>query len=121
MVNQSWEDATFMDMGSAPATLDAARACDFLGCAPGNDGQQADAIQAYVQADMKGRTWICLPPEARPDDWEGKYDWPVVPMHKALYGHPDSGTIWEEHCDGIVQKTGFVPIGPEWPSCYVHQ
>ena len=27
VVNQSWADATFLDMGSAPALLDAARAC----------------------------------------------------------------------------------------------
>ena len=28
-----------------------------------------------------------------------KYHQPVVRVLKALYGHPDSGTYWEKHCD----------------------
>ena len=46
--------------------------------------------------------------------------WPVVQLKKALYGHPDSGTYWEQHCDAHTKKVGFQPIGPEWPSCYWH-
>ena len=38
-------------------------------------------------------------------------------LDKALYGHPDSGTYWEEHCDKHCQSVGFVPI-TNWPSCY---
>ena len=40
-------------------------------------------------------------------------------MFRCLYGHPDSGGMWEKHCDSIVKDRGFTPI-PEWPSCYVH-
>ena len=43
---------------------------------------------------------------------------PVVILKKALYGHPDSGTYWEKHCDAHLRSIGFVPIAPEWPSCY---
>ena len=45
---------------------------------------------------------------------------PVVRLKKALYGHPDSGTFWEKHCDMHVRKVGFLPVGEEWPSCYHH-
>ena len=31
---------------------------------------------------------------------------------KALHGHPDAGTFWEQHC--------FQPVGEELPSVYTH-
>ena len=37
---------------------------------------------------------------------------------KALYGHPDAGTMWEQHCDKHVREVGFMPVGDEWPSMY---
>ena len=66
-----------------------------------------------------------MPEEAWPDDPElrAKFEAlekPVVMLKKVLYGHPDSGTSWEQHCDEHVQSVGFEPIGPEWPSCYFH-
>ena len=45
---------------------------------------------------------------------------PVVKLFRALYGHPDSGTMWEQHCDTHVKSVGFAPVGEEWPSCYFH-
>ncbi len=45
---------------------------------------------------------------------------PVFPLKRALYGHPDSGTFWEQHCHEAVLKQGFRPIGGEWPACYFH-
>ena len=45
---------------------------------------------------------------------------PVYRLRQALYGHPDAGTFWEEHCDHHVKSCGFEPIGPEWPSAYMH-
>ena len=44
----------------------------------------------------------------------------MVQLKKALYGHPDSGTFWEQHCDDHARAVGFAPVGPEWPSCYFH-
>ena len=49
-----------------------------------------------------------------------KYHRPVCRLVKALYGHPDAGTMWEQHCHTAVQKVGFKPIGEEWPSLYFH-
>ena len=43
---QNWEAAMFMDQGSAPATMEAAKICDAYGLFPGNDLIQADAEQA---------------------------------------------------------------------------
>ena len=89
---------------------------------------QADAEQAYVQAELKGPpTWVCLPEELWPDSWyvDGKtrkvprYRKPVVRLHKALYGHPDSGSYWEMHCDSCLKAVGFETID-SWPSCYWH-
>ena len=108
----------FEDLGNSPATMGASRAADCYGCMPGHCIQQADADQAYVQADLKGTPcWICLPPEQRPAAWS-KFRRPVCRLVKALYGHPDSGTYWEQHCDQMVKRVGFAPIGEEWPSCY---
>ena len=47
VVNQSWENALFMDLGSSPATMEGSRAADLYGCAPGHGCMQADAPQAY--------------------------------------------------------------------------
>ena len=49
-----------------------------------------------------------------------KYEKPVVILEKALYGHPDAGTIWEAHCDRCLRQVGFEPI-PTWQSCYYHK
>ncbi len=99
----------------------ASRAADCLRRAPGNTIEVADGEQAYIQAELKGTPcWVSLPPEERPAACRGFRN-PVMQLKKALYGHPDSGTMWEEHCDKQLVSVGFQPIGPEWPSCYWHQ
>ena len=35
MVDEYWEDAIFQDAGAAPATMEAARYIDMLGCTEG--------------------------------------------------------------------------------------
>ncbi len=39
---------------------------------------------------------------------------PVFRLDKALYGHPNAGGFWEEHCDAKCQDCGFTPI-ENWP------
>ena len=116
--NQNWEAAMFQDLGSSPATMEAGKAADIVGCMPGNNCQQADAEQAYVQAPLRSPnpTWVSLPRNQWPDAWAGMTR-PVVLLQKALYGHPDSGTYWEQHCDSHCQTIGFIPV-ENWPSCY---
>ena len=45
---------------------------------------------------------------------------PVVRLVKALHGHPDAGTFWEQRCDESVRSMGFQPVGEEWSSVYTH-
>ena len=112
VVDQSYEAAVFQDIGSSPATMTASKMVDFVGLLEGNDVQQADAEQAYLQADFDGdETWVGLPKEAWPNGWEGKFDCPVVRLKKALYGRPDSGGFWEKHCDAILKREG-IPVSP---------
>ena len=121
--NQFWEAAFFQDLGNSPATFEASRWADFYGCLPGHGVKLADAIQAYIQAVLTGPPcWVELPEDAWPDDIDfRKFRRPVVRLVKALYGHPDSGTMWEQHCDRKVRELDFVPVGEEWPSMYFHK
>ena len=118
--------------------MEAGKNIDCYGCFPGHSIEQADAEQAYVQADLTGtETWVAIPEEAWPDSWwnypEGmdrstreakalrtpKYDRPCCRLLKSLYGHPDAGTMWEAHCHRCLLRQGFIPI-TSWPSCYFH-
>ena len=105
VVTQNWEAAIFQSLGSSPSNMEAGKAVDCYGCVVGHDIEQADAEQAYIQADIEGTTtWVALPPEAWPEDWyvgngdekKPRYQKPVVLLKKALYGHPDSGTFLGE-------------------------
>ena len=40
-------------------------------------------------------------------------------MRLALYGHPDAGGYWEQHCHASLLMCGFLPI-QDWPSVYWH-
>jgi len=124
VIDQNYDAAIFQDLGSSPATMEASKLADFYGCAPDNVVQIADAEQAYIQADMTGTpTWICLPPEARPAWWKIKFPHlrrPVCRLRRALYGHPDAGTMWEQLQDTHAKRVGFRALGAEWPSCYWH-
>ena len=98
-------------------------------CSPSNEDsstvlsgvvQQADAKQAYTQSLLGGKeTWVRLPEEVWPEHWKGKYTDPVCPLRLALYGHPDSGGFWEQHCEKHLLEQGFEKIRP-WRSCYFH-
>ena len=81
---------------------------------------QADAERAYTQALLKGvPTWVRLPRDQWPKSWAEMKD-PVCPLVLALYGHPDAGTCWEQHCDIKLQEAEFHPISG-WPGCYSHK
>ena len=49
------------------------------------------------------------------------YKDPVVLLILALYGHPDSGGLWQRHCEKALYAVGFHPLYPEcWPSMFWH-
>ena len=122
VTDESAEVALFAELGSAPANMEAGKALDAYGAMPGNDITQGDGKQAYTQALMKGvETWIRLPKNRWPASWKGKFRDPVVRLILALYGHPDSGGLWERHCESCLLKVGFRAVHPEcWPSMYWH-
>ena len=84
--------------------------------------QQNDGVQAYTQALWKGvETWVELPPDRWPKEWYGKFIRPVVLLRIALYGHPDSGGLWEQYCEAMLKLVGFIMPDPEgWPSVFFH-
>ena len=117
--DQNFDYAMFDDLGSAPATMAAAKAADAFGIFHGHTIEQADAEQAYIQSKLGGTpTWVRLPPERWPKSWAGLRD-PVCPLILALYGHPDSGGYWEQYCNTHLANVGFQAV-PQWRSCFHH-
>ena len=114
MKDQHWDVAMFQELSSSPAALEAAKLCDLISCLPGHAGEMADATQAYTQSYLKGpKTWVSLPKDQWPKQWfddkgRAKYREPVVPLIRALYGHPDSGGYWERHCEAHLRKVGVL-------------
>lgn len=48
------------------------------------------------------------------------YDQPVIQLLIALWGHPDTCTFWQQHCDDvIVSSTDWIPI-EACQACYDH-
>ena len=80
---------------------------------------QADAEQAYIQAELRGtETWVELPKEEWPKSWSGMLR-PVCPIKLALYGHHDAGGHWEALCESHLSSVGFERI-PDWHITFWH-
>ena len=111
--------ALFSEITSCPATMAAGKVADAYGLLPGNSLEVSDGESAYTQALLGGtKTWIRLPRDQWPKEWESMQD-PVCPLVLALYGHPDAGGFWEQHCETQLKRVGFVPV-PDWPSVFRH-
>lgn len=107
----------FAELSSNPATMEASHSVDAYGAFPGHATEQADAEQAYVQADIdetNAVTYVRIPKEFWPKSWiEQGFSDPVIRLRKALYGHPDSGGLWERHCEAHLEKLGFRPLAAQ--------
>jgi len=88
-----------------------------------------DATQAYIQAviDKEGRprTWVRLPKSWWPGHWfdaQGNplYWDPVVVLVRALYGHPESGALWDRHLRRILILLRWRRVELH-PGFYVHE
>ncbi len=44
---------------------------------------------------------------------------PVAPLRLAPFGHPDSGTCWEQRCEERLLQKGFLAI-PGLPGVFTH-
>ena len=65
-------------------------------------------------------TWISLPKEYRPADWDTEYEEPVVLLKRNLYGHPLAGWYWEVYAADILTKHGFEKV-PGWECLWVYK
>ena len=127
--DENYDVALFNEMGSSPANMQAGKAVDAYGLQRGYDTEQADAEAAYTQCELQGTpTWVRLPEDRWPKEWfytdsngnrKCKYTDPVCRLKKALYGHPDAGTYWEQHAEKHLKSVGFLPV-TDWRSCFVH-
>ena len=118
--------ALFSDQGSSASRMGGAKMIDAIARMPGMSGENSDAVAAYTQVPldeawkMMGNnpdefpvTYISLPRNRRPRDWDQKFNDPVVVLDLNLYGHPLAGLIWELHCEKIVRTLGFQRV-PSW-------
>jgi len=116
--------AIFDDVGSTPSTMGAARSLMAMHAAdPKLCLLQSDCIRAYIQAllpDDGPQTWVRLPKAWWPKSWIGVYSDPVVPLRRALYGHPKAGDMWHDKLCAILLSHGFEKI-EGWPSTYTRR
>ena len=119
----------FQEVSSAPAAMASIRAVLAVSALRGWPTKARDAAQAYIQARIDGpgrpRTWVRLPKSWWPASWfteagEPKYWDPVCPLQRALYGHPESGAIWEKHLSGILEELGWERVAAH-PGTWVHK
>ena len=102
--------AIFEELASSPAGLEASRFVDAYGLMSTNDVshviEQADAEQAYTQAtlDSAHKTWVRVPKHLRKDSWG--HEVYVMPLKKALYGHPQAGVFWERRMHNTLLSAG---------------
>ena len=78
------------------------------------DAQQA-YIQSYIEAPGRPRTWVRLPKSWWPKSWfnadgSPKYHDLVCILMKSLYGHPESGALWDKKMHKCMKACGFVPL-----------
>ena len=123
--NEFFDVALFQDLGSSTSSMDASRAADAYGCMPGHGCQQADAEQAYLQAEFPQgaiKTWVVLPKDQWGPDWDEYKDGkPCVPLLRPLYGHPHAGAHWDAHAEERLRTAGFEQCSEAWPSVYFHE
>jgi len=103
--DQDSDHALFAELGSSPASMEAAKLLDAFG--------------SHLFTGVP--TWLTLPRNRWPDHWEKQFWQPMVPLVLALYGHPDSGGIWENHLNSRIGKEGWKQILPDiWQSIFYH-
>jgi hypothetical protein len=119
----------FQEVSSAPAAMNSIRAVLAVSALRGWQVKARDAAQAYIQARIDGpgrpKTWVRLPKSWWPASWfdskgQPKFWDPVCPLQRALYGHPESGAIWEKHLASILEDLGWVRV-PAHPRTWVHE
>jgi hypothetical protein len=104
--NNCRQETVYIDTASSPAATAATGLAAMQGLRRGRSIQQADAIQAYVQAavdESAGSVGIRLPSCLHLPSWSDIQD-PVVLLRKSLYGMPTSGRQLKLHLADTMQK-----------------
>ena len=112
--------AVFEELSASPTAIAAANANIAYGLLPGHKTSTADAVRAYIQSLLVGKhkTWVAIPRELWPDEWHKRgFSRPMCVLHKALYGHPDAGGLWERHLNKAIKAIGGIPVD-EHPSSF---
>jgi hypothetical protein len=83
----------------------------------------ADVGNAFAEAPPPKQGFYILPDRAFKEWWEAKGFKPlkegqVIPVMRAMQGHPESSRLWEKHIDRIIRKHGFKPTIHE-PCLYI--
>ena len=53
-------------------------------------------------------------------DGSPKYRDPVCILKRALYGHPESGPIWDKKMHKVMKDCGFFPVAEGSPGVFYH-
>ena len=117
--DQSGMSAVFEELfASSPSSLEGLNTAVAFGLLESHGVTTSDAVRAYTQARLKTkhRTYVLLPPELVPPDKKHIFQ-PCAPLHKALYGHPESSAYWQQHLHAILVKLGGVEF-ENLPSVY---
>ena len=106
--------AIYQELAATPTNIPDINANIAFGLLPGNETSVADAVKAYVQAELKSQhpTWVTVPRELQPEAWRSKhFRRPCCRLLRALYGHPEAGAHWQAHFDKILrERFGATPI-----------
>jgi hypothetical protein len=106
----------YQEVGATPSSMASTQLALACGALKGSRATTRDARKAYIQSfiDKPGRprTWLRLPKALWPKSWfyadgTAKYRDPVVILKKALYGHPESGPMWDKKLHQCMRTAGF--------------
>jgi hypothetical protein len=106
----------YQEVGATPSSMASTQMALACGALKGSRATTRDARKAYIQSfiDKPGRprTWLRLPKALWPKSWfyadgTAKYRDPVVILKKALYGHPESGPMWDKKLHQCMRTAGF--------------
>ena len=116
----------FQEVSGPPSAMTSTRGVLAFAAMSGADVTVRDAESAYIQASIntpdRPQTWIRLPRNLQPAEWyvNGvcRYNDPVVLLDKALYGHPESGALWDAHLNAKLKKEQWAKVEGQ-PGLYV--
>ena len=109
----------FQEVGATPSNMVSCKMSAGCAAAKGHVMTTRDAEQAYIQSyiNTPGRpeTWVRLPKSWWPPEWfnpdgSPKYKDPVCLLEKSLYGHPESGPLWDKKLHVIMKKCGYLVV-----------